>query len=776
MAVFDRDSARIVVRLVYDGPGNAGKTTNLVEMCQFFTSRRRSELVSPEERDGRTMWFDWLQIDGGLVAGYGLRCQIVTVPGQLVLRRRRSVLLRAADVVVLVCDSTPAGLELVRPAFGRIRQFVAEHTGCEVPIVLQANKQDLPGAIAPDDIAAALGADTAIPVIGARANVGIGVKETLVLAIRAAANRAQELVLERGIDGLTGVPDDADAVLAELRQLRDTHEGALAPLLAHDTFVDAGHGSRPIRVPLIPPPPPIVSGSPVAASVTPLESGWVMESVPDPVTESVSDPVVESVSIPTPPASRPVVESAAESATESLLIERPAWWPLPPLRDALVAPGSLWPAATGREALRRLAGIEPSPRLDLVAQRGDRDGSGKASTVIYDGDGWCLKTSRQRRFDDLDAARVALVKLARIKISLGTLTLGSTVLVIGGDARGFWVWTFAPWRPTLRAAMTQAVAAADAAALAETLGRFAGAVTESLVRAVRTGQGLDLHPSNFAIDEDRLVYLDDDVTSAPPVPGTAHAILQRAEELAAYPAAIEHYAGALIEDMSTRLGADELARLGVLEDLVRSAPRSLVARALRDRLLVAFGATLPADLPVNEPARTRVATGSWSAPGTSQALVAEPPSALVAEPSTLVAEPSTRVVEPSTRVAEAPPVRAAEPWPVPPTSAESLPSGFIWPVVAGRELIRQLASRTPTPRAGLPFTYDLGDYTLSTSSQRRFSEVDDGRAELLRLARALVARGPLTDVAVLMLAPDSARGGHWIWTIAPAASDTLASP
>ena len=87
-------------------PGNAGKTTNLFEMCQFFTSRRRSELFSPESRDGRTMWFDWLQIDGGLVAGHGLRCQIVTVPGQLVLRRRRSALLRAADVVVLPGQET----------------------------------------------------------------------------------------------------------------------------------------------------------------------------------------------------------------------------------------------------------------------------------------------------------------------------------------------------------------------------------------------------------------------------------------------------------------------------------------------------------------------------------------------------------------------------------------------------------------------------------------------------------------------------------------------
>lgn len=419
--------------------------------------------------------------------------------------------------------------------------------------------------------------------------------------------------------------------------------------------------------------------------------------------------------------------------------------------------------------LRRLAGIEPTARLDLVGQQGDRDGSGKTSTVIYDGDGWCLKTSRQRRFDDLDAARVALVKLARTKISLGTLTLGSTVLAIGNDTTGFWVWTLAPWRATLRAAITEAVAAGSSAALVDALGRFADAVTEALVRAARTGQGLDLHPSNFAIDEDRLVYLDDEVMPAPPVPGAVHAILQRAEELAAYPAAIEHYAGVLIDELSTRLGADELTRLGVLDDLIRATPRSLVARALRERLLVAFGATLPAD----EPGHTRAASGS------SPPAIGAPPPVLVAEPPPVpaAAPPPVLAVEPlPVPVDDAPPTAAAGPWPVPPTSAASLPSGFIWPVVAGRELIRRLSSRIPTPRADRPFTYDLGDYTLSTSSQRRFVEVDDGRAELLRLARAYVARGPSPDVAVLVLAPDSAQGGHWIWTIAPVAGDACAPP
>jgi hypothetical protein len=377
--------------------------------------------------------------------------------------------------------------------------------------------------------------------------------------------------------------------------------------------------------------------------------------------------------------------------------------------------------------------------------------------VIYDADGWCLKTSATRRFDDLDAARVALVKLARTKVALGALTLSGTVLVICADAAGrHWLWTLAPWCTTLRTVLSDAVVARDPARIGAALVQFAGAVTEALVRARRTAQGLDLHPSNFALDGDALVYLDDEVGDAPPLLGAAHAILQRAQELAAYPAEVERYGASLIEQILARLSRDDLARLSFIEDLRTTTPRTAPARALRARLLAALD--------------SRGATG--------EALV-EPPAEPAPVPPVLVVE---RVVEsapadPPVVVAPEPEIAAPrEAWPLPPNAAEHLPSGFIWPVVAGRELVRQVLGRTPTRRDGLPFTYDLGDYTLSTSSERRFDEVDDGRAELLRLARAQVARGAVPPGLVLVLAPDEARGGHWIWTIAPAAGGASAQP
>jgi hypothetical protein len=287
-----------------------------------------------------------------------------------------------------------------------------------------------------------------------------------------------------------------------------------------------------------------------------------------------------------------------------------------------------------------------------------------------------------------------------------------------------------------------------------------------------------------------LVYLDDDVVPAPPVPGAAHAILQRAEELQGYTAAIERYAASLTEQITGRLNSEDLARLRLIDELRTATPRAAPARALRTRLLAALDPSWADVDSLEPPAPTAVEAAPIAAPvavetGPIPVLVAvEPTSAAapaVIEPGPIAAAvPAPSLVATGSVPVAASPAESSAPiiesWPLPPRAAEHLPSGYIWPVIAGRELVRQILSRTPTRRDGLPFTYELGDYLLTTSSERRFIEVDDARAELLRLARAQVARGIARPGVVLVLAPDDARGGHWIWTIAPIADEASASP
>src|SRR6185312_3434585 len=150
-----------------DGVAHAGKTTNVRCLGDLFTGVRRSEMVVPEERDGRTLWFDWVQLEGGMICGLPLSCQIVTVPGQRALAHRRQHLLRTADVVVYVADSSRSKVRRTREGVELLRGIL---DGCGVhrpPLVIQANKQDARDALAPDALLAALAVSRATPAIRA---------------------------------------------------------------------------------------------------------------------------------------------------------------------------------------------------------------------------------------------------------------------------------------------------------------------------------------------------------------------------------------------------------------------------------------------------------------------------------------------------------------------------------------------------------------------------------------------------------------------------------
>lgn len=225
MAVYDLAHRRLCVRVVYDGPAAAGKTTNVRQLAGAFASQRWGELETREELAGRTLWFDWLQIRAGVVWGLPLVCQIVTVPGQAGLTPRRRRLLASADVVVFVCDSTADGLERSREA---VRLAVDD--GATVPRVLQANQQDRAGAVAPEEVAAAIGVD-ASAVIGAIARDGIGVVDTFVAAVRALTRSLEDRVRRGDLRVEAAAMEDSRSVRRRLEALAIDREDAAEMVL-----------------------------------------------------------------------------------------------------------------------------------------------------------------------------------------------------------------------------------------------------------------------------------------------------------------------------------------------------------------------------------------------------------------------------------------------------------------------------------------------------------------------------------------------------------------
>ena len=92
MPIIDDERGVLVLRLVYDGPPFSGKTTTLRTLARGLGV----DVVTPEEREGRTVFFDWVDYVGGLFDGRRIRCQIVSVPGQRELASRREHLLETA--------------------------------------------------------------------------------------------------------------------------------------------------------------------------------------------------------------------------------------------------------------------------------------------------------------------------------------------------------------------------------------------------------------------------------------------------------------------------------------------------------------------------------------------------------------------------------------------------------------------------------------------------------------------------------------------------------
>jgi signal recognition particle receptor subunit beta len=223
MALVDPATDQLVVRIVYDGPAYAGKSTSL----RALASSLGSAAFSAGEADGRTLYFDWVDYLGGRFEGMPIHCQIVAVPGQQVLTQRRRLLLETADVVVFVVDSRPAALAENQRAFGLLRD-VLRRAGPPIAVVAQANKRDLPDALSLDELRAALG-DGALAMTEAIADRGEGVRETFVLAVRLALDRVRELWNGRTLPRLAPAIADGASLLAMMQGIE---EGTAETLLS----------------------------------------------------------------------------------------------------------------------------------------------------------------------------------------------------------------------------------------------------------------------------------------------------------------------------------------------------------------------------------------------------------------------------------------------------------------------------------------------------------------------------------------------------------------
>ena len=185
MTFINYASREINCKIVYYGPGLCGKTTNIQWIFEQANPDKRGKLVSLATETDRTLFFDFLPLDMGMVKGFKVRFHLYTVPGQVFYDASRKLILRGCDGIIFVADSQQARMEANIESIANLATNLREN-GFDVrsiPYVLQLNKRDMPSA-APAAEMERLLRFRGEPMIEAVANQGTGVIDPLKAAAR----------------------------------------------------------------------------------------------------------------------------------------------------------------------------------------------------------------------------------------------------------------------------------------------------------------------------------------------------------------------------------------------------------------------------------------------------------------------------------------------------------------------------------------------------------------------------------------------------------------
>jgi signal recognition particle receptor subunit beta len=147
-------SKEVTAKIVYYGPGLSGKTTNLQYIFSVTNPLTRGELVSIETDIERTLFFDLLPINIGLIKGYQAKFQLYTVPGQIFYNSTRKLVLKGVDGIVFVSDSQQpmegANIESMENLESNLQEQKQDLN--KIPMVFQFNKRDLKNLIPVDHL------------------------------------------------------------------------------------------------------------------------------------------------------------------------------------------------------------------------------------------------------------------------------------------------------------------------------------------------------------------------------------------------------------------------------------------------------------------------------------------------------------------------------------------------------------------------------------------------------------------------------------------------
>jgi GTPase SAR1 family protein len=145
MAFINFVKGEVEFKIVYYGCALGGKTTSLGYIHERVDANDRGNLVLLPTQNDRTLFFDFLPIDGGMVKGFKVRFKLWTVPGQVMYNATRQLVLRGVDGIVFIADSQWDRMEANLESLRNLEQNIGEMDLRlnRIPWALFFNKRDL---------------------------------------------------------------------------------------------------------------------------------------------------------------------------------------------------------------------------------------------------------------------------------------------------------------------------------------------------------------------------------------------------------------------------------------------------------------------------------------------------------------------------------------------------------------------------------------------------------------------------------------------------------
>lgn len=154
MAIYDEENKRLSIKLVYYGPAQSGKTTNLMRLHDLLRTDLKGEIMMMETANDRTLFFDLLPLGFKAPSGLLIKFKLYTVPGQVVHDSTRKAVLSRADGVVFVADSQRTQSINNGESFANLEDNAAR-VGIDfdrLPLVVQFNKRDLANILSEEEV------------------------------------------------------------------------------------------------------------------------------------------------------------------------------------------------------------------------------------------------------------------------------------------------------------------------------------------------------------------------------------------------------------------------------------------------------------------------------------------------------------------------------------------------------------------------------------------------------------------------------------------------